>query len=258
MPSYSLFRRRPLAAVLLATLLLLSLAAATAARASVVIAGTRVIYNGARDREVTIKLTNEGKAPALVQSWLDNGDPSAPPASISVPFVLTPPVARIDAGKGQSLRIVYTGEPLPADRESVFWLNVLEVPPRPSAEEAGPNKLQLAFRSRIKFFYRPAGLKGEAGEAPAKLVWRLARADGQLMLECHNPTAFHVSVVSVELADGSKRAVNDRGVMVGPGETARFPLKGDAPAGQDSKVRYHTLNDWGGSNDGEAPLAGAN
>ncbi len=252
-----LFSRRPIAAILLAALLVLSLAAATAARASVVIAGTRVIYT-ARDREVTIKLTNEGNAPALVQSWLDNGDPSAPPASISVPFVLTPPVARIDAGKGQSLRIVYTGEPLPTDRESVFWLNVLEIPPKPSAEEAGPNKLQLAFRSRIKFFYRPAGLKGEAGEAPARLVWRLARADSQSVLECQNPTPFHVSIVSVELAGGGKHAVNDRGAMVGPGETLRFPLKGDVPAGPDSKVRYHTLNDWGGSNDGEAPLASAN
>lgn len=257
MPSYLLFRRRPLAAILLAVLLGLSLAAATAAQASVVIAGTRVIYS-ARDREVTVKLTNESKTPALVQSWLDNGDPSAPPASISVPFVLAPPVARIDAGKGQSLRIVYTGEPLPTDRESLFWLNVLEIPPKPSAEEAGPNKLQLAFRSRIKFFYRPAGLKGEAGEAPARLVWRLARADSQSVLECQNPTPFHVSVVSVELAGGGKRAVNDSGAMVGPGETLRFPLKGDVPAGPDSKVRYHTLNDWGGSNDGEAPLEGAN
>jgi P pilus assembly chaperone PapD len=254
MHRYIQFKRRPLSAILLATLFAL---AAVEAQASVVIAGTRVIYS-ARDREVTIKLTNEGKTPALVQSWLDNGDPAAPPASISVPFVLTPPVARIDAGKGQSLRIVYTGEPLPADRESVFWLNVLEIPPKPGADEAGPNKLQLAFRSRIKFFYRPAGLKGGAGEAPAQLVWRLARADGQLQLECHNPTPFHVSVVSVELAHGGKRAVDDRGAMVGPGETRRFTLQGDVPAGPDSKVRYHTLNDWGGSNDGEAPLAGPN
>jgi P pilus assembly chaperone PapD len=257
MPSHTLFRRRPVAAILLAALLASGLAAAAAAQASVVIAGTRVIYT-ARDREVTVKLTNEGNTPALVQSWLDNGDPAAPPASISVPFVLAPPVARIDAGKGQSLRIVYTGEPLPTDRESVFWLNVLEIPPRPNAEEAGPNTLQLAFRSRIKFFYRPAGLKGEAGEAPAKLAWRLARDDGQFALECHNPTPFHVSVVSVELAGGGKRAVNDRGAMVGPGESRRFLLQGDMPAGPGSKVRYHTLNDWGGSNDGEVPLAGAN
>ncbi len=257
MPSYILFRRRLVAAILLAVLLALSVAAATAARASVVIAGTRVIYN-ARDREVTVKLSNEGNAPALVQSWLDNGDPSAPPASIRVPFVLAPPVARIDAGKGQSLRIVYTGEPLPADRESVFWLNVLEIPPRPNAEETGANKLQLAFRSRIKFFYRPAGLKGEVAEAPAKLAWRLVRDEGQVVLECHNPTPFHVSVVSVELTGGGKRAVDDRGAMVAPGETRRLTLKGDIPARPDSKVRYHTLNDWGGSNDGEAPLAGAN
>ncbi|WER47478.1 fimbria/pilus periplasmic chaperone [Cupriavidus sp. WKF15] len=255
MPSYILFRSRLLAAILLAVLLSLGLADATVAQASVVIAGTRVIYN-ARDREVTVKLTNEGPMPALVQSWLDNGDSTAAPTGISVPFMLTPPIARIDAGKGQSLRIVYTGEPLPEDRESVFWLNVLEIPPKPSAEEAGPNKLQLAFRSRIKFFYRPAGLKGEAGEAPAKLAWRLSRGEGQSVLVAHNPTPFHVSVVSVELTGGGKRAVSDLGGMVAPGESLRFTLQGNVPASADSKVRYHTLNDWGGSTDGDAALAG--
>ncbi|MFC4520247.1 fimbria/pilus periplasmic chaperone [Cupriavidus pinatubonensis] len=253
MPSHLFNSRRPFMAVLLAALVAVGVSPVAPAFGSVVIAGTRAVYN-ARDREVTIKLTNEGTAPALVQSWFDKGDPAAPPATISVPFVLTPPVARIDPGKGQSLRIVYTGEPLPEDRESVFWLNVLEIPPKPNAEQTGPNKLQLAFRSRIKFFYRPEGLKGTPGEAPAKLVWRLARSDGRLLLECHNPTAFHVSVVSVELSSGGKRAVNERGAMVVPGETRRFPLNGDVPSVPGTKVRYHTLNDWGSSNDGEAPL----
>lgn len=37
---------------------------------------------------------------------------------------------------------------LPVDRESVFWLNVKEIPKK-SAEE---NVLQIAVRSRIKLF----------------------------------------------------------------------------------------------------------
>src|SRR5437868_3111030 len=108
--------------------------------ASVVISGTRVVY-GQRDREVTIRLTNDGEAPALVQAWLDRGDPDVDPATISVPFTLTPPMFRVDPAKGQSLRVIYTQEPLPADRETVFWLNVLEVPPR--AQTPGTNSMQL-------------------------------------------------------------------------------------------------------------------
>jgi hypothetical protein len=48
------------------------------AHASVVINGTRVIYPS-DEREVTVKLSNEGSLPALVQAWLDDGDPRALP-----------------------------------------------------------------------------------------------------------------------------------------------------------------------------------
>ncbi|PJI52023.1 molecular chaperone EcpD, partial [Methylobacterium radiotolerans] len=60
---------------------------------------------------------------------------------------------------------MHTGEPMPQDKESVFWLNVLEIPPK---DKANQNLLQMAFRSRIKLFYRPAGLKGKAEDAPSQ------------------------------------------------------------------------------------------
>lgn len=209
-----------------------------------VIGGTRVIY-GASESEVTIKLTNEGKSPGLVQSWVDAGDARAAPSTTKVPFVVTPPISRIDPTKAQTLRIVYTGEPLPTDRESVFWLNVLEVPPKPSAEEGGANRMQLAFRSRIKLFYRPGNLKGESGDAPAKLGWRLTRVNGKPALEAYNPTSYYVSVAEVVLKSGAKKAVSDNTGMVGPGETHAFVLSGDAIEAADARVHYSTLNDYG-------------
>ncbi|BDB27589.1 fimbrial chaperone [Cupriavidus sp. TA19] len=230
-----------------------SLMGALPAQASVVIAGTRVIYH-ATDAEVTIKLSNEGQTPALTQSWIDSGDLRAAPSAIDVPFMLTPPVSRIDPGKAQTLRIVYTGEPLPQDRESVFWLNVLEVPPRPAAEDADSNKLQLAFRSRIKLFFRPSGLKDSAADAPAAIRWRMTRAGSHAALEAHNPTAYHVSFSGVELLGGGKTARSEDGSMVAPGKTAIFQLAGDAMSGADSKVRYRAISDYGGEITGEAML----
>ncbi|WP_354686458.1 fimbria/pilus periplasmic chaperone [Cupriavidus necator] len=236
-----------------AGLIVLGLAGAMQANASVVIAGTRVIYN-ATDTETTIKLTNEGKSPALTQVWLDKGDPKSAPASIDVPFTVTPPVARIDPGKGQTLRIIYTGEPLPQDKETVFWLNVLEIPPKPAADDAGANKLQLAFRSRIKLFFRPAGLKDSAEDAPARIVWRLTRADGKPGIEARNPTSYYVSFAGVDVSGGGKSARFEEGGMVSPGETRVFPLTGDAVPGPDAKVHYHAINDYGGAVKGEAAL----
>lgn len=225
------------------------------AHASVVLAGTRVIVN-AVDREATIKLSNEGKFPALTQAWLDTGDASASPTVIEVPFTVTPPIARIDPGKAQTLRIHYTGEPLPGDRESVFWLSVLEIPPKPTAEEMEANKLQLAFRSRIKLFFRPAGLKGHADEAPARIAWRVVKSGHGLALEASNPTAYHVSFSNVDLLDGAHGATNDAGGMVAPGTTTVFPLAGKVDPDTARTIRYRAINDYGGPIDGEAAPSG--
>ena len=232
-----------------------ALLAAPLSRASVVITGTRVIYN-ASDAEAVVKLSNEGPRPALVQNWIDNGNPRAAPSVIDVPFTVTPPVARIDPGKGQTLRILYTGEPLPQDRESVFYLNVMEIPPKPGSD-APANWLQLAFRSRIKLFFRPQGLKGSAGDAPALITWSLVREGEGWALEARNPTPYHVSFAALELHSGGHTASFQDGGMVSPGETRRFPLAGEVAAGAEGRVSYHAISDYGGPIDGEARLSAA-
>ena len=215
------------------------------ALAGVVITGTRVIYP-ADQKEVTVKLNNNGTQPALMQAWIDTGSVESTPTSSKAPFLLSPPVARIDPTKGQSLRVLFTGAALPQDKESVFWLNVLEIPPKPEAG-ADLNTLQMAFRSRIKLFYRPTGLAGTASEAIEQVQWQLVTArDGQgLALRAFNPSAFHVSLVELDLVSGSQRARSEDG-MVGPGQTRHFPLPTlktrPAPGAQ---VEFSAINDYG-------------
>lgn len=199
---------------------------------SVVITGTRVIYP-AGQKEVTVKLSNAGTSPVLVQSWIDNGDVNAKPENISVPFILTPPINRIEPGKGQTLRLSYTGAPLPANKESVYWLNVLEVPAKAKAQ-AAENYLQMAFRSRIKLFYRPAGLAGNANDAAKELSWKADNSG----LTATNPTPYYVSLVTV--------AVNNKqveGQMIAPGSSQTFKLPAAASAG--NKVAMTFVNDYG-------------
>jgi chaperone protein EcpD len=222
-----------------------------AAQASVVIAGTRVVYN-ATDSEVTLKLSNVGKSPALAQVWLDKGDLKVDPSKLDLPFVLTPPLARIDPDKSQTIRIAYTGEALPTDRETLLWFNLLEVPPKPTAAQAGPNYVQLAFRSRLKFFFRPAGLVGKADDAPDKLTWRLGTKDGKPALLVSNPTPYHVTIIEAQVGEGQNVPKFDEGAMVDPNGQLALPLPAAPVAG--GKVSFTTLNDYGGPMKHEAPL----
>lgn len=202
------------------------------AAAGVIISGTRVIYP-ADQKEVTVKIDNVGNSPVLVQSWIDNGDADAKPEKISVPFILTPPINRIEPKKGQTLRLSYTGAPLPANKESVFWLNVLEIPAKDKTLQSD-NQLQMAFRSRIKLFFRPDGLVGNANDAVKALTWR-ATASG---IEVSNPTPFHVSLV--EVVQGGKKV---DGQMVPPNGSLTFSGLQGVRAG--SQLAVSSVNDYG-------------
>lgn len=229
------------------------------AHASVIIIGTRVIYPGG-SRDVSVRLQNRGERPALIQAWLDRGDPKSTPDAVSVPFALSPSLARIDPDRGQVLRLTYTGEPLPQDKESVFWLNMLEVPPKPTAAD-GANILQFALRTRIKVFYRPHGLKDDPAVASKSLQWQLVRSGGAWAVEARNPSAYFISFASLSLRADARAADAlsvSAGGMVGPGETQRFEFTQAAPgigAGGQVLLRYTVINDYGGFDEGEATLS---
>uniref|UniRef100_UPI003341F741 fimbria/pilus periplasmic chaperone n=1 Tax=Castellaniella defragrans TaxID=75697 RepID=UPI003341F741 len=237
---------------ILSVFVLASVAAPAITQASVIVDMTRVIYNAAKG-EKTVKLTNNGQSPSLVQSWLDTGALQAERDTLEVPFVVSPPMARIDPGKSQTLRILYSGEPLPQDRESLFWLNVLDIPPKADASR-GDNLLQLSFRTRIKFFFRPADLAGTAIDAPAQLTWQLAASGARPVLRVSNPTPYHISFSTVELVTGGQTlAVKEPG-MVAPFETRDLALPQPAAKSAGAQVRYQFINDYGGVGKGEAAL----
>ncbi|UBO72390.1 fimbrial biogenesis chaperone [Aeromonas rivuli] len=197
--------------------------------ASVVIKGTRVIYKSDR-QEVSVKLENMGAIPVLIQSWVDEGDIDARPDDIKSPFILTPPINRLDPGKGQTLRLRYVGSQLPMDKESVFWLNVLEIPAKKKLAKDN-NSLQMAFRSRLKIFYRPASLSGLPHEAVKFVSWQ-KRQNG---VEAKNSSPYFISFASLSLAGNSID-----GDMIPPKSSKLFKLKGSA-----NQVKGTYVNDYG-------------
>lgn len=224
---------------------------ASTVHASVTIGGTRVVYP-LDQREVTVKLTNDSRNPSLVQVWMDDGNPDTKPADSKAPFVITPPIFRMDANKSQTLRVVYSGEVLPQDRESVYWLNVLDVPPKPDVKP-DVNTLQLAYRTRIKVFVRPPKLSGKPDEAPHSLTWKIvpAQQGHGRALSITNPSAYFVSFSEIEVSANGRTYKNDAGGMVAPhgSQVLAVPDMTDVHTG---KVHFTAINDFGGPIEGDA------
>lgn len=226
-------------------------------QASVIIAGTRVVFP-AKDGEVTVRMTNDNTHPALVEAWIDNGDPHSTPDKVNAPFVVTPPLFRMEEHRDQSLRIIATpaATNLPGNRESLFWLNVLEIPPKPSGQQfTGKNTLQFAIRSRLKFFYRPVNLTGDPDKAPEQITWKVV-ADGHgYALEAQNPTPYHVTIIKLELEIGGQTYPADSG-MVDPLGTLRLSVKGLAKAPPASTpITYDSINDFGATSTHKASVS---
>ena len=229
---------------------------ASPSHASVVVGGTRVVFNESK-KEQSIQIVNQGKSPAMVQSWIDDGQADALPRHIKVPFVLTPPLTRLEPGQGQTLRLTYlplTDKPLPTDHASVFYLNVLEIPPSPDASQ-GKNTLQLAVRTRIKLFFRPKGLDdGKPRDAADKLTWALKKDVQGAHLDVTNPTHYYVSINQASLPDGR---TTESPAMVGPHASIMMPLgdkTADAPPPA-GKVAFQWIDDHGATVDATSVLA---
>ncbi|WP_084378957.1 fimbrial biogenesis chaperone [Pseudomonas mucidolens] len=104
------------------------------AQAAIVVQGARVVFSE-KSHEVAVRINNTSAAPVLLQSWVDDGQATVSPEDLHVPFIVAPAVSRVDPSSAAVLRISVMQPQLPNDRESLFWLNVLETPPRSPGDE---------------------------------------------------------------------------------------------------------------------------
>ena len=226
----------------LTTLVLAGSLLSNTSHADIIISGTRIIYDENK-KDVSIRLENKGTRPLLVQNWIDLGNDNADPGSIKAPFVSTPPVSRIEPKHGQSVKVMFTQTTaLPKDRESVFWFNVLEVPPKADAnKEENKSLLQLAFRTRIKLFYRPSGLTLSADKAHTRLTFT---RDGQHYI-LKNDSPYHINILGLKETANS-RDLAEEGTMIAPYSQFTLPAAAGLPAGNHYSLTL--IDDFGAIN----------
>jgi len=213
--------------------------------ADISINATRIIYP-ADKKEITFTINNSGKKASLIQTWLDEGNTKDTPDNTTAPFLLTPPISVLPPDKGQNIRVRFTGETtLPTDKETLFWVNVLEVPQ--NTDDA--NQLRIGIRSRVKFFYRPEKLASTSENAPSQLSWKLQHKNGQWTVLSHNSSPYHITFSNISINTPEIKGSADlpaQKTMLFPGGNAEYAIK---PNKEDSKpgINFSIINDYGGN-----------
>ncbi|MEP8888256.1 fimbria/pilus periplasmic chaperone [Enterobacter roggenkampii] len=218
---------RSISPLSLFTLTVLSLGCINASYAAgVALNATRIIYPE-NAKQASINVTNSSRKESyLVQSWVSDHNG----AKVSS-FIVTPPLFMLKPGKTNILRIMYAGPALPADKESVFYLNNKAIPSVEKTDHP-TNTLQIATQSVIKLFVRPQHLSVKPTDAPAMLRCQFQNNG----LTIANPSPYYVTLVNFTV-DGKKQP----NTMVPPlgNETVRVS------GASKGAVSYQTLNDYG-------------
>ncbi|EFN6235704.1 fimbrial chaperone [Escherichia coli] len=212
---------------------LLSITLSGQALAAFTVSGTRFIY-GEGKKNLSFEVTNNTKETYGGQVWVDNVSEGS-----GVYMVPTPPFFKVSPKQKQIVRIMKTdGGALPSNRESLFWLNVQEIPPKP---KDGKNVLAVAINTRVKLFYRPKAL--EAGRKGAEDKIEVVRRDGNTYLK--NPTPYYFAVTGVKADGRTVTLSNDESrklsILAPSGEVAVSKI----PAGV-KRISVESINDWGG------------
>ena len=213
-------------------LLFFGLLSITSAQASVVVGATRVIFDGAKNN-AEVAVENKDNSSDIVQSWVSLVDATSPAKDS---FIITPPLFRLKAGEKGFVRIVRSGKPLAADRESMFWLNIKGIPAMNNMPDT--NMVQFAINSKIKLIYRPAELKNSSPEMYAgKLQWQ--RLGSFISVKNNSPLYMNFSQIGI-----NGRNISG-GWFAAPFTTLKIPAESNLSSTGKQSITWSVINDYG-------------
>jgi len=214
------------------TLLLIGgLLPAMLVQAGIIASATRVIFREG-DNEKSLMLLNTNDYPIVVQTWVDDGDVNAAPEQSTAPFVSLPAVFSMQPKTMKGLRLIYNQQSLPKDRESVFWINLYEIPPtRPVIPPLQPS-VTMAMNTQMKIFYRPKAVVAAEKDAP-KPMFTLKKEDNHYVLLCDNPSPVYLSFSRLALRIGQQNypVQQESDMMTPPFGSKKYRIDGIVQSG---------------------------
>ena len=207
-------------------------------QAALSLSGTRVVFEGNK-RSVSLVVRNPSAKHYAAQTWVNT---EVDDTTSAVPFIASPPLFRLEPGKEQLVQINGLPNTLPQDRESLFYFNLQEIP---QVDDTAGNVLNIALRTRIKFFYRPVNLKGSSVAQLQDLQWFTSYIDGKTQLMVKNPTPFHVSFIRLDVMANGKTLAAKNPSILAPFSEQSFAVPGLKYTHQGMQVVFSAINDFG-------------
>ncbi|MCK3840448.1 MULTISPECIES: fimbria/pilus periplasmic chaperone [Pseudomonas] len=221
----------------LSSIAMLAFSLSQSAHAAIALDRTRVIFDGSKDATSVNITNNNTQLPYLAQGWIEDEQGQ----KITAPLIVLPPVQRVEPGKQSQVKVqaLPAAKSLPQDRETVYYFNLREIPPR--SDKA--NTLQIALQTRIKLFYRPQAITPTQQDLSNPWQEKLTLSRQGEHYQVNNPTPYFVTLVDARSTRDGKTVPGFEPLMV--------PPKGSLTLGPTAKALGTSpylayVNDYGG------------
>ncbi|MCW2257566.1 P pilus assembly chaperone PapD [Providencia alcalifaciens] len=227
-------------------LLIILLLSSFSIKAGIIASSTRIIFYD-RDIKNTLVIANTNDYPILSQFWVDDGENDSSPDQQMYPFVAVPAVLKLDPAEMSNLNIIYNNEELPKDRESVFWLNMYEIPSVKLDKTVDKTKLLMSMNTQMKIFYRPTHLKDQLMKKNSELSFYLSKNRNSII--CNNRSPFYISFSNLSvLTNGVSVQVEKQiDMMIPPFSTKEYHIDKSTNFNGNSQIEANIINDDGNS-----------
>lgn len=206
--------------------------------ASIVMTGTRIIYNES-NKEKSIQLTNLGETPYVVETWVDNQKNSKENKNDA--FIATPQIFKMGANSGQNIRLIKATNDLPNDVESLFYFNFNQIPAT-TDEQANQNQLALVFNTRVKIFYRPKSIENQTNSLEKLIV---SKENNRLKIDNQEP--FYIVIKDADLRSGNNNKSIVKSIILEPKSVTYWNNPFNKSMNDNSEVKLTIINDYGSS-----------
>lgn len=192
---------------------------------------TRVIFDHSNSNGQSIVIENSNQdLPYLAQTWIEDQNGQ----KIVTPLAALPILQRLNPLQKRQIKIsLVESSSLPSDQESLFYLNILGVPPKDGAAD---NQVDLVIQSKLKVFYRPKGLKKYQENGWLK---ELVISKKGSNVTINNPTPYHAVIFG--FGNRNVKGLTEKDLLIPPFSEKTVQIKlGNTPS-------IYFIDDYGGA-----------
>lgn len=158
----------------------------TYSQSSIEINKDKFIFIESINQEI-IEINNKTDNDYFIQSWITHYDKEN---SNEIPFMVTPPLFKIEKDESFSLKIFKIDKIKEEDREALYRINIKRIPILLNSD-SNKNMLHVSVNSVYNLIYRPVSIEKDAKDAYKKIEF-LKNKNNEFII--NNPTPYFITL----------------------------------------------------------------